>query len=292
MSESRDRHERPSAPIGPDELRAALRHQAKAPAEEPTAAHPELDELAAYSAGDLAPERQAEIEDHLVACRDCAATLLELAPFAAAAAPAAEEEGAPAPADFATAAAWRALRGQLPAPREETAAPRRRGGAFGGAFSGTFAALAAALLVATVGLSLWTARLTTATGELRRQLARATAPRPDVPLVYLDALTRDEGGGAAEVGALPEDGFFVLVLTPGDPRPGARWNLEILDAAGRRVWASPEPLTANDYGTVRLGLSRATLPAGRYEVQLTAAEGAKEEPERFELVVGETSAQG
>jgi hypothetical protein len=290
MSESReshDHHERPAAPLGPDELRAALRLETNPPTGEPTAAHPELDELAAYSAAELAPERQAEIEDHLVACRDCAATLLELAPFAAAAAPAEEESNAPA--DFATAAAWRALRGQLPAPREETAAvaPRRWGGAF--------AVLAAALLVATVALSLWTARLTTATGELRRQLAQATAPRPDVPLVYLDALTRDEGGGAAEVGALPEDGFFVLVLTPGDPRPGARWNLEIVDPAGQPVWASPEPLTANGYGTVRLGLSRATLPAGRYEVRLTAAggEGAEEgAAERFELVVGEASAQG
>ena len=40
--------------------------------------HPELDQLAGYLAGSLAPEAEASIQDHLVTCRACTAQLLDL----------------------------------------------------------------------------------------------------------------------------------------------------------------------------------------------------------------------
>lgn len=62
-------------------LDAALRHLAEQQRQSLTS-HPTPQELAAYHAGELPPEAESRLLDHLAVCRDCSDLLLDLAGFA------------------------------------------------------------------------------------------------------------------------------------------------------------------------------------------------------------------
>ncbi len=213
--------------------------------------HGDPEEIAAYLAGELGEEEAERLRRHLGGCRECTALVLDLETLAA------DEPAADGVADFELAAAWRTFeerRAAAPpaAGRPATAPTARRQ-------AGWLQAAAAVLLLSTVGLSTWVVRL-------RHELA---APQPNVPILYLGAATRAEGG-VGRLEADPNQDFFVLMLAP--PREFADYEVEILDPGGRQVWRGAG-LVASDFGTVRLGLSRRRLPAGEVRVRLYGIAG-------------------
>lgn len=242
--------------------------------------HPEPGRLLDYHEGRLPAAEEAALQDHLAACPACAALLLDLDAFAAAAAfpeesvpgERVQEDSAPeesAPADFATATAWRALAPRLDeeAPGEAARRPPARRPAAG---SGRFPAgrwlpaLAASLLVAVPVL---TVLLVKSQQRVSRLEGALTTPQTGVPVLYLDPLTREEAEGAPALALPPGDGFFLLTVTPPAGGLDDRYRVEIVNPAGRVVWEGKE-LAASDHGTLRLGFTRRALPPGAYRLRL------------------------
>ncbi len=219
------------------------------------AGHPPPGVLTAYHRGRLSAAEEAAVQDHLAACPDCSAVILDLAAFEAAAA----ADGAPAAADLADATAWRALAPHLAAERGDGRRP----------IPSWAWAVAASLLVA-APLALLLARGERRTEELRRALA---TPQTAVPVLYLDSIPRDDGLDAAELTLPAGDGFFLLAVTPA--AAAERHRVEILDAAGRTVWRD-DAVPPSDHGTLRLGFTRRVLPSGRYRLTATPVDGAGE----------------
>lgn len=159
------------------------------------------------------------------------------------------------PADFATAAAWRDFETRLgaePAPARRPTELERPWLPW---------AAAALLLMVSLALAWQVAQISRRGVELARQVEELSAPRANVPLVYLDAVTRSEEDG----GAVPEgwEGRFVLVVTPDAPAPFPDYRVEVRDEDGRAL-ATVGGLTLSDHGTLRLSLPG--LPAGEHRV--------------------------
>ena len=89
-------------------LDAALRHLAEQQRRSLTS-HPPPQELAAYHAGELPPEAEARILDHLAVCRECSDLLLDLSGFADLKPPA----GVPELTDAQVEQDWQALRAKM-----------------------------------------------------------------------------------------------------------------------------------------------------------------------------------
>lgn len=89
-------------------LDAALRHLAEQQRRSLTS-HPTPQELAAYHAGELPPEAEARILDHLAICRECSDLLLDLSGFADLKPPA----GVPELTDAQVDQDWQALRAKM-----------------------------------------------------------------------------------------------------------------------------------------------------------------------------------
>lgn len=87
---------------------AALRHLAEQQRRSLTS-HPTPQELAAYHAGELPPEAEARILDHLAICRECSDLLLDLSGFADLKPPA----GVPELTDAQVEQDWQALRARM-----------------------------------------------------------------------------------------------------------------------------------------------------------------------------------
>ncbi len=246
------------------------------------AEHPDPGRLLAYHEGRLPADDEAALQDHLAVCPACAAALLDLDAFAAAAA----ASGGRAPANLGTATAWRALAPRL-AEEEVAASLRTATGAGAGpratgrpARSPWLRALAASLLVAVPVLAVLLAQSRQQADALRRTLA---APQTGVPVLYLDAATRDEAIDGATLELPAGDGFFLLAVTPGGEGTTDRYRVEIADSAGRVVWRH-EGVPPSDHGTVRLGFTRRALPPGRYELRLSGGrQGAPPAVYRFVL---------
>ncbi len=218
--------------------------------------HPRLDELADYLAGALAPEAEARVQDHLVACRACAARLLDLEPLAEPG-----PETAEGVADLAVAAAWREQKSRIAA---FEAARRRR------LTLRLVSAVAASFFVATVGLGSYVT-------QLRQTVATLEAPEVNVPIAYLDAAGTRSTAPAATVDLAAGDRSLILTLTP---PPGTEswpgYEVEVLSASGSEVW-SGGGLVLNDFGTLRLRMPRTLLPAADYKVRLHGADGDRRE---------------
>ena len=269
----------PAAPASLPALEPLLGQLAAADAGAP-ADHPDPGRLIAYHEGRLGAADERALQDHLAACRACSAALLDLDAFESAAAEGAET----APADLATAAAWRGLAPRLDGvrggePPSGAARTRERRRTARRPLPPWLRAAAAALLVALplTGLLIHSRRQV---GELHRALA---APQTGVPILYLDSTTRDEGFDAATLDLPQEDGFFLLAVTPAAGVPGERYRVEILDQEGRLVWRD-DGVPLSDHGTLRLGFTRRSLPPGRYRIEVTGGE-ATAPPTAFDFVL-------
>ncbi|HEV8579249.1 MAG TPA: zf-HC2 domain-containing protein [Thermoanaerobaculia bacterium] len=209
--------------------------------------HPDPEELAAYHDGELSAERQRQIQDHLVACHECARLLLDL-------------NGLTDP-DFGAGvglegkeAVWQRLREETPAgslvvPIRQPApsAPR------------WLQALAASLLVATLGLSLWVA-------SLRRTVRELAEPEPNAVVRDLNSGTARGAGSPRSVTTVPSEArSFILILTPRQQRRD-EYRVVIERSTGGAVWSGR--LEPNEVGSLTLRLSRRALPPGDYQVRL------------------------
>ncbi|HEY2292011.1 MAG TPA: anti-sigma factor [Thermoanaerobaculia bacterium] len=232
--------------------------------------HLSEDDVAAYRAGSLPPDREARAQAHLLACRECTDLLLGLEELAG--------EGEPVP-PAELAAAWQRMRARLPRPAQPVPAPlpfptaRRRA-----APPVWLGALAASLLVAVVGLSLYVA-------SLRRTVSELNRPQTNAPVV--DLFPEPLRGGRDKVETLtlaPDVRVFLLVLNPTDSRTFPRYELEVARAGGGVVWRGD--LTRNDLGSFSLVLPRSLMGEGEHRLHLWGVGPQGREPlGEYELTV-------
>lgn len=227
--------------------------------------HPEPETLAAYHAGELGDTEAQRLQDHLLACRECAALLLDLDSLADPA------FGAGSLSEADQEALWGRIEGEIqkgqpalatviplrPAPR--TPQPR------------WLQALAAALLVATVGLAAWVA-------SLRHTVETLNRPEPNAPVLDLYSGTSRSAGSPSPTATIPRDfRFFTVILHPPHARSTSRYRVEIVRAGGGSVWnrdgVAPDPL-----GPLPLTLTRSLIGPGEYRIRLFEEAGNPKEP--------------
>lgn len=204
---------------------------------DPPADHPSPDRWLAYHRGELTPEEEAVLQEHLARCRDCFDLSAGAAEFAKPdAEPGANQE-------VETAAVWRLVR-----PRPAPAPPARR-------FRWpTY--LAASFFVALVGMNVlyW---------QQRSELKTLATPQANVA-------STEFGGGERATGpetSIPA-GPRMLVFHPKEDL--LAYRLTIRDAATSREWKSYKMLPDQNLNLI-LYLPEG-LPPGRYRLEL--ADGA------------------
>jgi len=219
--------------------------------------HPDPGDVAAYVGGELAAAPAQRLEQHLLGCRDCVALARDLA--------CARQAAGDAVADFELAAAWRALQARLEA---EDAASRR-------AARRWLPAIAAILAVAVLGLGLAVWRLEASREAMAAALAELEAPQVDLPILYLDAVTR---AGDEPPPRIPPGGrSVVLIVTPPVDSDFPAYDVELRRAGGELAWQGRD-LTPSDYGTLRLLLPRRLLAAGANRLELFGRRGHQRQP--------------
>ena len=226
-------------------------------------AHPDPERLAAYhssQAGELSPEEEGRIQDHLALCRECAALLLDLDGLA--------DPDFGAGADLAGKEnVWQGLKQEM-APQAKVV-PLRRPVRPSPPW---LQALAASLLIATLGLSLWVA-------SLRRTVAELSSPEPNAPVLDLYASgTRSEGSPAPALTVPSNAKFFTLILNAAGQRRYEGYRVEILGAGGGEVW-SDRRIEPSSFGSFSLTLPRRAVGPGDFRVRLFGQSGeTTEEP--------------
>ncbi len=218
--------------------------------------HPEVDLLLDYQSGKLSSEAAAGVLDHLVGCRHCTQILLDLEAFPDAVATVAEPSNV---VNLAAVAGWRDFKSRIAEPPRAVEPAR-------GTPARALYALAASLLVGVVGLSMWVA-------DLRQTVAEAYQHRPNTPIFYLDAATRDSEPDAGLIEVPPGEPFFVLVVLP-DTAAFSRLEIELLDRQGREVWRG-RGLELSESETVSVRFSRRLLGPGEYRLRLYGLDGDK-----------------
>lgn len=231
--------------------------------------HPEPRQLLLYHDRRLDPGSTAAVREHLVACRACAAALVDLD----------ELEGSPEGrgsdadegiadqgiADYGTAAAWRALAPCLAEAAQESAVEPPRNTL--SATSPWWSRLAAALVLATLGLGVWGTHLWLSRRALEDHLAALEAPRANPPVFYLDALTR---GDEEPITVGPDAGRVLLFLTPPEQPVVDRYRVEIRDDQGR-LRVRVDDLAVEELGGLRLSFASGSLGRGENRVLLFEA---------------------
>src|SRR5215210_4214578 len=199
----------PSSSDPTDRLRAHLRGERDA-----TGRHPPPERIAAYHERRLSPGEADEVREHLAACPDCTAELLDLADLL----DDAEDQGAQDDPD----AAWQRQRSRL-FPREKVAPLRR-------AWTAAASLGLAAALLAIVALAQW------------RTIARLSQPQANPPLVNLKP--------EAELDA---PGYDVEVVAP-DGRTVLRFeNLQSSEAGNFRLDVPGSVLQPGEYRILLFG---------------------------------------
>lgn len=230
--------------------------------------HPAPEGLAAYHRGTASPEEEERIQEHLAACPECTALLLDIAGLS-------NPASGSAVSQVEVAAAWRVVRGHL---RQEAAAAPSGIGRFGKAAPGArrplrrpwLHSLAAVLLVA-VGL------LAYRVVWLQQRVGDLSQPQLNAPVLDLRPSVRAEEAGATVPEVPSQARLFTLVINPfGSVSPGV-YEAEIVDAAGRQVWLG-RGLEANSFGSFSLALSRQTLGAGEYRLRLFSLAAGNRRP--------------
>jgi hypothetical protein len=248
---------------------------------------PPEEALAALAVGEPEPEERLALADHVASCRRCAALyrdLLDLHREAQRAAPAAGRSEAGRTWVLAAAlaalflAGWsfwllgqnRRLAAELAAAAQAPPAAVR--GAAGAAPEA--ARIEEALRrLATLGSA--AAAQTERISRLEGELAELRAPRFNVPVVDLDptsAVARGEAAAPRTVAVPAGASLVTLILNASAPPAAGSYGLEILDAAGRRVWAG-SGLRPTPWDNFSLAVPRSLLPDGRYRLRLATDRG-------------------
>ncbi|MCB1055820.1 MAG: hypothetical protein KDD11_09960 [Acidobacteria bacterium] len=216
--------------------------------------HPAAAELLAYRARRLDDAAAAAVLEHLVACRACAAALVDLEALGG---PATD----PSVPDYGTAAAWRTLAPRL---ADEDAADSGSPSSRPPVAQPWLGRLAAGLAVVTLALGVWGARSSQSRDALEARIAALEAPRANPAVVYLDPPIRSDEG-TAEVSR--DAGRAILFLTPPQDVLLPVYRVEIRDDGGR-VQAAVRGLLDDGFGSLRFSLATDTLAAGKYRIEL------------------------
>ena len=235
--------------------------------------HPEPELLAAYDSGELAPEQESRVQEHLVWCRECTALLLGLEALS-------RPQGTDPPGAVAE-EDWRSIQARLLAPR--AARPARRSGRRERSPSrlrqGPLLAIAASLLMACLGLSGWVA-------HLRRAVEGLSEPRINV--VVRDLYLADSPRGPDEAGfnQVPAgEEPLTLILNSSLAREYAEYLLTIEVPEGAELWRR-QGLRPSRWNTFTLVLPGGFLPAGEYRLRLFGLDQGRWQPiECFPLKV-------
>lgn len=251
-------------------------------------AHLAVELLAAYHFKELSGDEATRVRDHLVRCRECASTLLDLAEFCA---PGQEEADRPSTAEYVTAESI-----QESLFRSEPQVPpslfqRLSARIFTPRFVYMVEALSLALIL---GLAAWIvslkrenlgliARDAEATREIKetrgqRDEARASSehieaqskkPQLNMPVVdLLSGVARAGGGfGPADVKLSASDTRFALIL-PGPERKYPDYAIEILDPDGATVIDERGLRPDKDAGVFTISLPRELFRPGIYRVNV------------------------
>lgn len=242
----------------PDELKQALEGRAAHMAARE--GHPQVELLAAYHAGELAAERERELQDHLVWCRECTKLLLgldHLDEVEGAGSSAAEAEGD-----------WRSIHARLPpahplrpvrrwSRRRTPRLPYR-----------PLSAIAAVLLLATLGLSVWVV-------QLRHAVSDLSSPRVNVAVHDLYLADSPRAPDAAQFNQIPataEAVTLILNASPGIDHPDYMLTIEELD--GPEVWRR-RGLRPSRWQTFTLTLPGGFLPPGEYRLRLSGLDAGR-----------------
>ena len=235
-----------------EELQTELRRAAG-----PAASHPSPTQLGKYQGDELSPQEESVVREHLVACGDCAALVLELTALRQPG-----EDSLDPPSDLELAAAWQRQRGLLAA-RGHLGASRRP-------TSGRRLAWAAAASLAFMSLFLGFQL-----AEQKQANRRLSRPRVNPPLASLDPLGSIRSGPqSVPTLKLPgQAGRVWLIL---HPLPGElafpRYRVRIISPQ-RRTVLTLNDLQASDRNTFRLELPSDLLEAGEYRVLLEGQPG-------------------
>ncbi len=238
-------------------LDAALRHLAEQQRRSLTS-HPTPQELAAYHAGELPPEAESRLLDHLAVCRDCSDLLLGLSGFADLKPP----EGVPELTDKQVEEDWQELRSRmreeapLPLPPRTAEVVPIRSVARPERIYPVWLPVAASLL-AVIGLSF----------GLYQSAQAGTLSKPRVVREISNADV-ERGETAPRISA--RNGG-VIVLQPGPERDYPDYEAEIL--LGREV-LERFPVGPID-GSVSILIP--PLEPGSYDIRLYGIEGGKKE---------------
>jgi hypothetical protein len=238
-------------------LRQVLIEEAKQRAGE----HPALDILVEYLAGELDSKEDDLIQDHLAGCRGCVSQLLDIEPLLV------PDEASGDVADLELEAAWRELRSRTAASADRPPSRTLRWPEV----------IAASLLAVTVGSSLWVTQLRRTTSDLRRQVAELSGPQINLPVFYLDELTRGPGREPEAIELPSRASYFVLIFASAGIGAFDDYEVRFFDSSGAEA-LRVGGLEADAGGGVRLGLSRDTLPEGDYLIRLLALDGGRWRP--------------
>lgn len=230
-----------------------------------TIEHPEADELVAYYEGTLSPGDMQRIQDHLLACRECAELIVDL-------------EGLGDPEfgtgevipDESAELVWRNVRQQIRRDeRPSNVVPFR-------AVPRWVQPLAAMLVLSTLALSGWVA-------WLRGQVRDLSSPQLNAPVLDLYPAGSTRGEGPAVQTVPPEARLFTVILNPAGRPAFETYELEILDAGG--VVRRDGGLKPNPYGSFSVTLPKDLLGAGDFRVRLVGIDsgGGRQTVEEYAL---------
>jgi len=229
-----------------------------------TDTHPDADELVAYHEGTLPTAEAQRVQDHLVACRECAALVADLEGLADPAFGA--DEDIP---ESTGELVWERVRKEIPpanvVPFRRVEIPR------------WVRPLAAMLLLSTMALSGWVA-------YLRDQVEDLSRPQLNAPILDLYPAGSTRGQGAAVQTVAADVRLFTVVLNPAGRPAFEDYALEIVDAGGAQV-GSYGGLVRNAYGSFSATLSRDLLGAGDFRVRLVGIDpgGGRHTVEEYAL---------
>lgn len=207
--------------------------------------HPDFERWVDYREDRLSPSEMAELQGHLAECPRCTGLLLDLEDFLTP-----PDESDDGTRDFERAAVWRAIR------------PSRQRPAWYLPVS-----LVAAVLVGALGVGLWTSGQRQDLHQMEQLVAQLTAPQPNAPIYHLVPTTRSSRPAQQGFPLAEEMQTFTLVFNLVASDPQASFRAELINTAGE-VALEVGDLELDDLGTLTLGLSRRSLPAGEYVVHL------------------------
>lgn len=220
-----------------------------------TPAHPDLDHLLAYRAGELPEGDALRLQDHLTECRECADLVLEAAVFED------PDTHAPRLSDIERMSVWRTFQKSLPRHRRIPA----------------WAAVAAVLVLA-VGLSVWMLQIQSVPAVPG---AQSVGPIYDV---YPSSRVRSGAREAEPVVFPPGVEQVTVILNPESTETFPRYVAEVEPPEGPILHV--QDLYRSPAGGFHLGLSRAGAQEGTVSVQVWGVEdGERVEIDRFELPV-------